>query len=61
MGLLGLLEPADPDPVAAVDAAHADEITLEAQGVRVVDVPWVSTRRPIFAVEANGVQPTSVV
>ena len=43
VGLLGLLEPADPEPRVAVDAAHIDAGTVEVQGVRVTAAPWVST------------------
>ena len=43
-GVLGLLEPADSVPVAAVAVVvHADVTTGEVQVVRVVAVPWVST------------------
>ena len=53
VGLLGLLEPADPEPVLAGVVAHADAATVEAQVVRADVVLWVSTRRPIVAVVAN--------
>ena len=43
MGLLGLLEIADPVPAEAVVVVHADAATEEVQGVRVAAVPWVST------------------
>ena len=44
MGLLGLLEPADPVPVAAAEeVVHADAATVEVQAVRVVAVLGVST------------------
>ena len=44
VGLLGLLEPADPVPVvAAAVAAHADVATVEVQVVRVVAGPREST------------------
>ena len=44
VGLLGLLKPASPEPVVAVAAvAHGDATTVEAQDVRVVAVPRVST------------------
>ena len=44
VGLLGLLEPADPEPIlAGVVADHADDITPEDQAVRVVAVRRVST------------------
>ena len=39
----GLLEPADPEPVAAVVAVHGDATIAEAQFVRDETVPWVST------------------
>ena len=43
VGLLELLEPADPEPRVAVDAAHVDAGTVEVQGVRETAGPWVST------------------
>ena len=43
VGLLGLLEAADPEPPIAVDAAHVDAGTVEVQGVRETAGPWVST------------------
>ena len=58
MGLLGLLEPADPEPVVAGVVAHADAGTVEGQVVRTVAALWVSTRRPIVAVVDNVVQLT---
>ena len=61
MGLLGLLEPADSVPVEAIAAVYIDVTTAEVHAVREVAVPRVSTRRPIEAVVANGVQLTSIV
>lgn len=58
MGLLGLLEPANPEPALADVVVHADAATVEDQGVREFVVPWVSTRRPIAAAVANAVQLT---
>lgn len=45
VGLLGLLEPVDPEPVAAevVAASHVDVATEEGQVVRAVAGPGVST------------------
>ena len=41
--LLGLLEPADPEPISAVAVVvHADAVIVEAQVVRVAYAPWVS-------------------
>ena len=42
VGLLGLLEPADPVPVVAFVAVHDDVIFSEVQAERVA-APWVST------------------
>ena len=43
VGLLELLKRPRPEPEAAVVAVHADATTAEAQAVRAVTVPWVST------------------
>ena len=44
VGLLGLFEPVDPEPVVAVaHAVHVDAETAEVQVVRVAAEPWVST------------------
>ena len=44
MGLLGLLEePADPVHVVAEDVDHEDAVSAEAQVVRALAAPWVST------------------
>ena len=43
VGLLGLLEPADPVPEVAVDAGHVDIVTGEGQVARAAAVPWGST------------------
>ena len=43
VGLLGLLESADPVPVVADVGVHVDAATGEMQSVRAVDVPWGST------------------
>ena len=43
VGLLGLLEPADPEPAVAVAVEHEDATTAEAQVVRTAAVPWGST------------------
>ena len=61
VGLLGLLELADPVPAVAAAAGRDYVVNVERQAVRGVAVPWDSTRRPIVAVVANGVQVTSVV
>ena len=61
MGVLGLLEPANPEPVLAAEVVHVDFTTVEDQAVRAVAEPWVSTRRPIVAVAANEVQLTIAV
>ena len=61
MGLLGLLELADPEPADAVVAGHAGGTTVDVQVVRAVDVPRVSTRRPIVAAVAKTVHLTRVV
>ena len=41
-GVLGLLEPADPEPVEAAVGVHEDTTTVEEQGVRVEAAPRVS-------------------
>ena len=61
MGLLGLLEPADPEPVSAGVFVHVDVITLEIQAVCAGASQWVSRGRPIAAEDANAVQPTIAV
>ena len=43
MGLLGLLEPADREPVVAVEEAHVDEAIGDGQAVRVAAEPWETT------------------
>ena len=43
VGLLGLLEPADPVPVVAGVAEHEDAACVEAQYVREDAVMWGST------------------
>ena len=63
MGLLGLLEPADSEPVVvdASAAAHDDVTTAEVQAVCAAAVDQASTRRPIVAVSANALQLTRVI
>ena len=43
VGLLGLLEHADPEPVGAAAVVHGDVATVEVQVVRVVAVKWDRT------------------
>ena len=43
VGLLELLEPADPEPEGAAIVEHADPATIEEQVVRAVTGPWGST------------------
>ena len=44
VGLLGLLEPTDPEPIgAAAVVEHVDAVSVEEQVVRVAVAPWVST------------------
>ena len=61
MGLLGLLEPADSEPLGAVLLVYGDEIPGEDQAVRVYFAKRVSTRRPIVAVSTNVDQLIKVV
>ena len=43
VGLLGLLEPVDPEPGGAVEVVHVDHTSAEVQAVRGPAVLWVST------------------
>ena len=43
VGLLGLFEPADPEPADAAEGGHADLITVEEQVVRVAGEHSVSS------------------
>ena len=61
VGLLGLLELADAVPLAAAVGDHVGGTTVDVQVVRAVDVPRVSTRRPIVAAVANAVQRTRAI